>query len=113
MLAEAVRNNLKNVQKMDIKTKAKRFSDLFQRKSFSDDTETLSEVLAKAHLTEYIKKESPEKIEICEEPLSDEDYIIENPDELVVPFPIVSNVKLEEKLPFFKSISFKLSNIYG
>ena len=40
-----------------------------------------------------------------------DDVIVENPDELVVQFPIVSDIQLEEKLPFFKSIMVKLANI--
>lgn len=39
------------------------------------------------------------------------EYIVENPKEVVVQFPIVSDVKLEEKLPFFRSIVFKLGGI--
>ncbi len=38
------------------------------------------------------------------------EYIVENPNEVVVTFPIVSDVKLEEKLPFFKSILYKCAN---
>lgn len=39
------------------------------------------------------------------------EYIVENPNEVVVQFPIVSDVKLKEKLPFFRSIVFKLGGI--
>ncbi len=35
------------------------------------------------------------------------EYIVENPSEVIVNFPIISDVKLDEKLPFFKSILYK------
>lgn len=38
------------------------------------------------------------------------EYIVENPKEVVVNFPLTSNVQMEEKLPFFKSIMYKLAN---
>ncbi len=39
------------------------------------------------------------------------EYIVENPNEVVVNFPIVSDIQLEEKLPFFKSILGKLNQV--
>ena len=39
------------------------------------------------------------------------EYIVENPNEVVVNFPIVSDIQLEEKLPFFKSIWGKLNQV--
>ena len=39
------------------------------------------------------------------------EYIVENPNEVIVNFPLVSNIQLEEKLPFFKSILGKLNKI--
>ena len=39
------------------------------------------------------------------------EYIVENPNEVVVQFPIISEVKLEEKLPFFRSVVYKLGGI--
>lgn len=38
------------------------------------------------------------------------EYIVENPKEVVVNFPIISDVKLDAKLPFFKSVMYKLAN---
>ena len=37
------------------------------------------------------------------------EYIVENPKEVVVQFPIISDIKLDEHLPFFRSISAKLA----
>lgn len=39
------------------------------------------------------------------------EYIVENPKEVVVKFPIISGIKLDKKLPFFRSICFKLGGI--
>ena len=39
------------------------------------------------------------------------EYIIENPNEVVVEFPIISDIQLDEKLPFFKSLSMKLASL--
>lgn len=51
-------------------------------------------------------------IEITVEPIElDDDVIVENPNEVVVQFPIVSDIQLEEKLPFFKSVMMKLAKI--
>jgi len=48
------------------------------------------------------------EIEVTDEEIAE--YIVENPKEVVVNFPIISDVKLEEKLPFFKSVMYKLAN---
>lgn len=118
MLAQTVRNNLK--KSTNLRTKATKFSSLFQTVPVqSREEDSLEEVLAKANLTSYIKKEEAPKNQIEEEKTTetpvDEDfeYIVENPKEVIVPFPIVSNINLDEKLPFFKSITFKLNKIYG
>ena len=51
--------------------------------------------------------------DIVEEPDIDDsevaEYIVENPKEVVVQFPIISDIKLDEHLPFFRSISAKLA----
>ena len=118
MLAQTVRNNLK--KSTNLRTKATKFSSLFQTVPVqSREEDSLEEVLAKANLTSYIKKEETPKNQIEEEKTTetpeDEDfeYIVENPKEVIVPFPIVSDINLDEKLPFFKSITFKLNKIYG
>ena len=118
MLAQTVRNNLK--KSTNLRTKATKFSSLFQTVPVQSREEySLEEVLAKENLTSYIKKEETPKNQIEEEKTTetpvDEDfeYIVENPKEVIVPFPIVSDINLDEKLPFFKSITFKLNKIYG
>lgn len=38
------------------------------------------------------------------------EYIVEDPNEVIVNFPLVSNTAKGEKLPFFKSVMYKLAN---
>lgn len=48
------------------------------------------------------------EIEVTDEEIAE--YIVENPREVTVNFPLVSDVQMEEVLPFFKSIMYKLAN---
>lgn len=114
MLAQTVRNNLQSIQKLEMRTKTRKFSSLFQ----SDPTITIEEapieeILAQTNLAEYIKKEDEMEIVDAVETSDDEisEYIVENPNEVVVQFPLVPNIELNEKLPFFKSLSLKLANL--
>lgn len=47
------------------------------------------------------------------ETVESDNYIVENPKEIMVELPLVTKIELEEKLPFFKSITMKLAAIYG
>ena len=64
----------------------------------------------------YLADEDDDDFYFCEdyEPnVTDEEvaeYIVENPNEVIVNFPVISDIKLEEKLPFFKSILYKCAN---
>ncbi len=64
----------------------------------------------------YLADEDDDNFYFCKdyEPnVTDEEvaeYIVENPNEVIVNFPIISDIKLEEKLPFFKSILYKCAN---
>lgn len=114
MLAQTVRNNLQSIQKLEMRTKTRKFSSLFQ----SDPTITIEEapieeILAQTNLAQYIKKEDEMEIVDAVETSDDEisEYIVENPNEVVVQFPLVPNIELNEKLPFFKSLSLKLANL--
>lgn len=128
MLAETVRNNLKDVQNLKMRTKATKFSSLFQ----SDPTVTieetpLDEILEACNLRNYVKKEdvalNDEDINIVEDvsnvseelESSDdaeiEEYIVENPNEVIVNFPLTPNIELKEDLPFFRALSLKLANL--
>lgn len=56
-----------------------------------------------------IENKSVKSVEISE----NDDYIVENPKEIMVELPLVTKIELEEKLPFFKSITMKLAAIYN
>ena len=120
MLAETVRSNLKSIQNLEMRTKTRKFSKLFQ----SDPTITIEEapiedILAQANIGKFLKSESKKTDlieDIKEESVNDieaeiADYIVENPNEVIVKFPIKSNIQLTEKLPFFRSLSLKLAQL--
>ena len=126
MLAQTIRNNLKDINNLKMRTKATKFSSLFQ--SAPTEIEALGkefrQVLMKDGLIEVeieeddsLFDEIPEyeeisvfdEFEVCDEEVAE--YIVENPNEVIVEFPVISSIQLEEKLPFFKSISLKLASL--
>ena len=124
MLAHTIRNNLKDINNLKMRTKATKFSSLFQ--SAPTEIEALGkefrQVLMKDGLIEVEQDDSLfdeipeyEEITVFEDCDIDEEeiaeYIIENPNEVVVEFPIISDIQLDEKLPFFKSLSMKLASL--
>lgn len=140
MLAQTVRNNLKNIDKLNMRSKTTKFSDLFSTaptvamtkseirqvlmsdglKEVAKDDELFDEIsLPEEELESEGISSNIEDIEndcdfdIVEEPDIDDsevaEYIVENPKEVVVQFPIISDIKLDEHLPFFRSISAKLA----
>lgn len=121
MLAKTVRQNSINIQNLEMKrNKTVKFSSLFQSKPTVElNKSEIRQILMNGKLIEAEEDDSifDEIAEVNQEPniQTEEDeiaeYIVENPDEVVVQFPIVSDIKLEEKLPFFKAISYKLANL--
>ena len=140
MLAQTVRNNLKSIDKLNMRSKTTKFSDLFSTAPTVAMTKSeIRQVLMSDGLKEVAKygelfdeislpeeelesegiSSNIEDIEndcdfdIVEEPDIDDsevaEYIVENPKEVVVQFPIISDIKLDEHLPFFRSISAKLA----
>lgn len=140
MLAQTVRNNLKSIDKLNMRSKTTKFSDLFSTaptvamtkseirqvlmsdglKEVAKDDELFDEIsLPEEELESEGISNNIEDIEndcdfdIVEEPDIDDsevaEYIVENPKEVVVQFPIISDIKLDEHLPFFRSISAKLA----
>lgn len=140
MLAQTVRNNLKSIDKLNMRSKTTKFSDLFSTAPTVAMTKSeIRQVLMRDGLKEVAKDDElfdeislPENefeseeistevedvandcdFDIVEEPDIDDsevaEYIVENPKEVVVQFPIVSDIKLDEHLPFFRSISAKLA----
>lgn len=137
MLAQTVRNNLKTIDKLNMRSKTTKFSDLFSSaptvamtkseirqvimgKEVAKEDELFDEIALPSDeiVSDEIPFDSESETENCdfdivEEPDIDDsevaEYIVENPKEVVVQFPIVSDIKLEEPLPFFRSISAKLA----
>lgn len=140
MLAQTVRNNLKSIDKLNMRSKTTKFSDLFSTaptvamtkseirqvlmsdglKEVAKDDELFDEIslpeeeLESEGISSNIEDiESDCDFDIVEEPDIDDsevaEYIVENPKEVVVQFPIISDIKLDEHLPFFRSISTKLA----
>ena len=140
MLAQTVRNNLKSIDKLNMRSKTTKFSDLFSTaptvamtkseirqvlmsdglKEVAKDDELFDEIsLPEEELESEGISSNIEDIEndcdfdIVEEPDIDDsevaEYIVENPKEVVVQFLIISDIKLGEHLPFFRSISAKLA----
>lgn len=140
MLAQTVRNNLKSIDKLNMRSKTTKFSDLFSTaptvamtkseirqvlmsdglKEVAKDDELFDEIslpeeeLESEGISSNIEDiENDYDFDIVEEPDIDDsevaEYIVENPKEVVVQFPIISDIKLDEHLPFFRSISAKLA----
>lgn len=120
MLAQTVRSNLKDINNLKMRTKTTKFGSLFQTVPVVEND--LRQVLAKEGLIEIAEDEQWEELVVeDEEPVEETFDIVEEDDELyeivedttqvLVKFPIVSSIKLEEKLPFFKSISLKLASL--
>ena len=140
MLAQTVRNNLKSIDKLNMRSKTTKFSDLFSTAPTVAMTKSeIRQVLMSDGLKEVAKDDElfdeislPEEelesegisgniedvendcdFDIVEEPDIDDsevaEYIVENPKEVVVQFPIISDIKLDEHLSFFRSISAKLA----
>ena len=126
MLATTVRSNLKDINNLKMRTKTTKFSRLFQTVPVieSDESE-MRHVLMREGLVELPKDEDFEDITVVDvedsEPefddidITEEDdelyEIVEDPNELVVQLPVISDINFEERLPFFKSISLKLASL--
>lgn len=115
MLAETGNDNLQKRQEQKIRTKATTFSRFLRPDStVSIETSPLEKILDQCNLKNYKRevdietKKSDFSQTTKPEPIPEDNTIIENPDEVIVKFPIEPIINLEEKLPFFKSLSLKL-----
>lgn len=126
MLSQAIRNNLSETEKVK-ENHNTIFNSLFKSvpKDSLDEFEFVK-VLKKEGVVELPKVqtaqdkvynnarklEQEKNIQVSSD-VTDNPYdFVENPDEVIVEFPIVSVVETDEKLPFFKSITYKLANLY-
>ncbi len=120
MLAQTIRNNLTNNKQVNVRTKTVKFSNMFQTEpNIKEKEPQMVQVLMKAGLVnldkhnELLKDASvPETVDFgAMKQIEEDDYIVENPNEVVVSFPIKPVIEMQEKLPFFKSLSAKLATI--
>jgi len=117
MLAQTIRKNMTTkIDGSSTRNKTTKFSSLFQTApTVKDKDEGMVKVLMKAGLMKVAQDDaildevSVPQIFDTEET---DDFIVENPDEVVVSFPLKPVIELDEKLPFFKSITKKLECIY-
>ncbi|MBD5403108.1 hypothetical protein HDR58_10010 [bacterium] len=117
MLTQSLNDNLKNIEKKSLRTKASKFGGLFtvQSKGAENDA-ALDELYGSQKLAKFVRKQEKDtvsKSEVSEDVMDMKDYIVEDPHEINLSVPLVSPVQIDEKLPFFKSITYKLSCIYG
>ena len=123
MLAQTVRSNLKDINNLKMRTKTTKFSSLFQSAPTVsvEEVEEVRQVLMKDGLFDVSQQEWEEIVVEDEEEATDDFDIVEEGDELyeiiedttqvVVSFPIISDIELEEKLPFFRAVSLKLASL--
>ncbi len=135
MLAQTVRSNLKDINNLRMRSKTTKFSSLFSTEptvemnrpeirqvlmkdglitideddSLFDEISQYEEAIDTENENIEIIEDSSEIVDVNEEEIAE--YIVENPNEVVVQFPILSDIKLEERLPFFKAVSMKLASL--
>ncbi len=134
MLAQTVKDNLKDINNLKMRTKAARFSTLFQtvptvggknmglrqvlmREGLIEicEDELVDEVVVENTVEEVVEDVVEETSDMMDFDIVEEDdelyEIVENPDELVVSLPVISVSDFENRLPFFKSVSLKLASL--
>jgi len=105
MISKTLDESMAKAMEFENLTKASKFGNLFKGAVSEKSAEKEFEMLQK--ISDYVKKEektSFEDAEILE-------YITENPDEIAPIFDFNSTVSTG--LPFFKSIDYKLSEVFG
>lgn len=105
MISKTLDESMAKAKKFENITKASKFGDLFKDIYPEKSAEKEFEMLQK--ISEYVKKEEEPSFEDAEVL----EYITENPDEIAPIFDFNSSVSTG--LPFFKSIDYKLSEVFG
>lgn len=96
MLTNTLRKNLKTIKKYDKDASVVKYASL-ARFGSNISGSGVSEIIVKDKMEEML----------------DESFIVDDPSQLIVKFPIVLDVQPDEKLPFFKSITYKLAKIFN
>ena len=106
LLSEKLRNSYEATQHIELRTKATSFRNLSRiSKSKNPENELLKKI------SDYVKKQPQIKEESKKE--DSEITIVENPDDIQFVFPNLSDIAPDVVMPFFKSVSYKLTKIYG
>lgn len=105
MILKTLDESMAKAKKYENITKASKFGDLFKDIYPEKSAEKEFEMLQK--ISGYVKKEEEPSIEDAEIL----EYITENPDEIAPIFDFKGSVSTG--LPFFKSIDYKLSEVFG
>lgn len=123
MLSETIKNNSKKSKQPNLRTKATKFGNMFQTRPKNQENEESIDILfQKSKLHEFIKLgEKPQFLNVediletnnQQEETQEYEYIVEDPQEIVISLPLAENIELPEKLPFFKSITAKLATVYN
>jgi hypothetical protein len=103
MLAKTVRKNLTDINNLKMRTRATKYSNMFSSEPTAHHMPITDNDYNNLDFEEISENKNVTLDEIT-------DYIVENPQEVIVEFPLKSTVEMSEKLPFFKSISYKLAN---
>ena len=112
MLARTLKNNLKNLNTHKMRTKATKFSSMFSTEPTTENSAEIRQCLARDNY-DKVSSEDKNDDDIFDElydvtPEEVAEYIVEDPKEVQVEFPIQSAIKLESEMPFFRAISYKL-----
>ena len=107
MLSKTLDESMEKALKYENLTKASKFSDV-QRSVYSQKSQE-KEIEMLQKISEYVKEEPIEKTQ--REDAEILEYITENPDKVVPIFDFSD--RPSTGLPFFKSINYKLSEIFS
>ena len=110
MLAHTLKNNLKDLNNYKMRTKATKFSSLFSSQPTAENSAEIKQVLKRDRdFGTAIEEENDDIFDQLREATPEEiaEYIVEDPNEVQVEFPIQSAIIMESKMPFFKAINFK------
>jgi hypothetical protein len=96
MLARTLKNNLKDLNNYKMRTKATKFSNLFSSQPTAENSVNIRQVLKREAHQKLMVEDDDEDIfdelyETTEEEIAE--YIVEDPNEVQVEFPIQSAVK--------------------
>ncbi len=105
MISKTLDESMAKAMEFENLTKASKFGGLFKGISVEKSADKEFEMLQK--ISQYVKTEEETPVEDAEIL----EYITENPDEVAPIFDFNSTVSTG--LPFFKSIDYKLSEVFG